>query len=209
MYAKSMTLKTLVAVILISAMLAGCSLSRPTLPATITVPTAEPIVEPTAEEINESTTAPTVDIQPTLDMVKTQAAQTVVADLTLNAPTATPITPTSTATATATQGPTNTPVPPTARPTATLVPWTATPKYTATPLGYACSVTSTSPKSTDPIKVGTDFDGNWVVKNTGTVTWLKNAVDFKYISGTKFQTVGDLFDFKSDVAPDASYTLRS
>jgi hypothetical protein len=202
MHAKQMTLKTMVAVALTAAILAGCSLQSNN-PATITAPTTASTTEVNSEPI----TAPTVDLQPTLDMVRTQAARTVVAELTLNAPTATPVTPTSTATATATPGPTKTPVPPTARPTATFIPWTATPIYTATPLGYACVITEATPKSTDQIKVSTDFDGRWVVKNTGTITWLKSAVDFKYISGTKFQVFGDLFDMKSDVAPDASYTV--
>jgi len=201
MHAKPMPLKIL-AVLLIAAILAGCSLQF-----NVPTPTTAPTIAHNTEENSKPTTAPTEDVQPTLDMVKTQAAQTVVAELTLNAPTATPITPTSTATATVTLGPTNTPVPPTAKPTATFIPWTATPKYTATPLGYACVITEATPKSTDQIKVSTDFDGRWVVKNTGTITWLKSGVDFKYISGTKFQVLGDLFDMKSDVAPDASYTV--
>jgi len=97
MHAKQMTLKTMVAVVLTAAILAGCSLQS-NLPATITVPTTASTTEVNSEPI----TAPTVDLQPTLDMVKTQAARTVVAELTLNAPTATPVTPTSTPTATAT-----------------------------------------------------------------------------------------------------------
>jgi hypothetical protein len=204
MNAKSLTLK-IMAVLLTAAILAGCSLGSATLPATITVPTNAP-----TDQINTepTTSAPTVDLQPTLDAVKTQAAETVVAEMTLNAPPATPIPPTDTATAIITQAPTKTPVPP----TATFIPWTATPlytatpKYTSTPQGYACSVISTSPKSTDTIKVNVDFDGNWVVKNTGTITWDQAATDLKYISGTKFQTKADVFDFKSSVAADAQYT---
>jgi hypothetical protein len=191
---KQIGLKVLV-VTVIAAIIAGCS----------TPPTAT--LAPTA--ITE--TEPTVNVQPTLNMVKTQAAQTVVANLTQNAPKATPITPTTTNTSTpavtATLALTNTPVPPTARPTATYIPWTATPIYTATSVAYSCSITEVSPKATDTIKVGVDFDGRWVVKNTGTQTWLKADVDIKYLSGTKFQTKGDLFDMMSDVVKDASYTV--
>ena len=152
------------------------------------------------------TLAPTLDLQPTFNQVATQSAQTVVANLTLTVPTVTPTVPTNTPTSTATPTQTNTPSP-TLTPTNTYIPWTSTPVYTATPEPYACSITSTSPLSTTSLKVGTDFDGNWVVKNTGTQPWSKTSVDIKYISGTKFQKYGDLFDLKSDVAKDASYTV--
>ncbi|HEX7567865.1 MAG TPA: NBR1-Ig-like domain-containing protein, partial [Anaerolineaceae bacterium] len=64
-----------------------------------------------------------------------------------------------------------------------------------------------SPKSTNKITPGMDFDGQWVVTNTGSETWLHTDVDIKYVSGTKFQTKGDLFDLKSDVAKAGSYTV--
>ena len=155
------------------------------------------------------TTGPTVDVQPTLDQIGTQAAQTIIAGMTLNAPTATPVVPTDTPmpTETATPVMTNTPVPPTNTPTATWIPWTSTPAYSPTPPGYACSVTSTSPASGASLKVNSEFDGKWVVKNTGTKAWEKSAVDIKYVSGTKFQTKGDLFDLGADVASKDSYTI--
>ncbi len=193
MHLKPMNLKIL-AVILTAAILAGCALQS-----NVQAPTNTPATAATA--------APTIDLQPTLDQVKTQAAQTVVANLTLNAPTATPVTPTSTATPTPTITLTFTPVPPTARPTATYIPWTATPIYTPTPKAYDCVITDFSPKATDQIKVSTDFDGRWVVTNTGTQTWAKTEVDFKYVTGTKFQVHGDVFDLKADVAPGTSYTV--
>ncbi len=160
------------------------------------------------------TAAPTQNLQPTLDQIGTQAVQTFVANLTLTAPTITPtLAPTNTPAPTDTPAPSNTPLPPTASPTRTYIPWTltpvhsATPTYTATPVGYACSITSASPASTVSLKVGSDFDGKWVVENTGTQTWFMSSVDIKYISGTKFQTKGDLFDLKSDVADGISYTV--
>lgn len=153
------------------------------------------------------TAAPTVDLQPTLNSVKTQAVQTAIVDLTKNAPTATPVTPTSTATSqpTATNTPafTATPVPPTKAPTATFAPWTATP--TVGP--RTCSVTSVTPKSTDKINVSTDFDATWVIKNIGTQTIVKSETDIKYVSGTKLQKSGDLLDMSTNVAPGDNYTI--
>ena len=183
----SMRLKFL-AVILIAAILVGCTAKATTL-----APTA--------------TTAPTIDQQPTINAVSTQAAQTVIANLTLSAPTATPIPPTDTPAPTATITLTNTPLPPTARPTATYIPWTATPAYTATLPALNCSVTNTSPKSTDVFQPRGEVDGVWIVTNTGTSAWGHSDTDIKYISGTKMQTKGDLFDMPSDVASGASYTV--
>jgi len=153
------------------------------------------------------TAAPTQNLQPTLDLIRTQAAQTIVANLTLTAPTITPTVPTNTPAPTDTPAPSNTPLPPTATSTRTYIPWTATPVYTATLVGYSCSITSVSPASTVSLKLGSDFDGKWVVENTGTQTWYKSGVDIKYISGTKFQAKGDLFDLQSDVAKGDSYTV--
>ncbi len=153
------------------------------------------------------TASPTVDLQPTLDQIGTQAAQTIVAGITQSAPTATEIMPTNTPAPTETPTLTSTPLPPTNTPTATYIPWTSTPVHSPTPLGYACSITSSSPASGATLKAGSDFDGNWVVKNTGTQTWIQSSIDIRYISGTKFQTKGDLFDLKNDVASGASYTV--
>jgi uncharacterized protein YceK len=191
MSSKSLGLK-LILVIIITAILAGCG-------------TAATTVAPTSET--------TSDQQATLDSLRTQVAQTVIANPTLVPPTDTPVlqtntpTITSTPTSTITPLPTSTPLPPTLTPTRTLIPWTLTPVYTATLTTFNCSITSVSPKSTDTIKKGSDFDGKWVVKNTGTETWIHSEVDIKYISGTKFQVAGeDIFDMKSDVAHDGSYT---
>ena len=120
MKARQMILRA-VAILAIASILGGCATATPT-------PTTAP------------TTAPTVNQQPTLNALGTQAAQTVIAGLTQNAPSPSPIPPTSVPTATPTLGPTNTPVPPTAAPTATYIPWTLTPTFfnTATLLPYSC-----------------------------------------------------------------------
>ena len=160
-----------------------------------------------APATSTATSTPTLDLQPTMNQIETQVAKTIFADLTSTVPTITPTVPTNTPAATDTPMPTNTPLPPTFTPTRTYIPWTLTPVHSPTLMGYACSITSTSPASTPSLKVGSAFDGNWVVKNTGTQTWFKADVDIKYISGTKFQAYGDLFDLKSDVASGASYTV--
>lgn len=173
----------LLALTITAAILAGCA-----------SPTA---IAPTA--------APTVDLQPTLIAVKTQAVQTAIANLTQNAPTATPVTPTNTPqpTATSTLAATATPVPPTLAPSATFAPWTLTPTAAA----FSCSVTSTTPKSTDKITVASNFDGIWVLKNNGTQTWTHSETDIKYVSGTKLQKTLNLLDLSTNVAPGDSYTV--
>jgi len=203
----------LTALILLTAILSGCA-----------TPTATP------------TTAPNGDQQATVAALGTQVAGTLIAGLTQNAPapsetsgpsaaTNTPVstntsapsdTPAATATPEATSTPTltSTPVPPTATvpptpvPTWTPVPWTATPSRTPTLSTYNCTITSVSPASTDTLKTGADFDGKWVVKNSGSLGWDHTQVDIKYLSGKKFQVAGeDLLDMKVDVASGASATI--
>jgi hypothetical protein len=173
---KNLTLKISGGVLLI-AVLVGCSSPTP-------IPTV--------------TLAPTVDIQPTLDAVKTQSALTVIANLTQNAPTATP-----TAALTSTTAATSTPQF-TATQTATLLPWwTKTP--TQSVLG--CEVTSSSPAQNASFNSSTDFDAKWVVKNTGSETWGQNDIDIRYSSGDKFQKSGDTIDLGNDVSSGQSYTI--
>jgi len=192
MSSKTMGIKLMVAIV-ITTMLASCNIAGPT---------------------QAPTSAATSDQQATLDLIRTQVAQTIVANPTEIPLTDTPALPTNTPTITFTPTntvtplPTNTPLPPTALPTKTLVPWTATPVYTATSTAFNCTITEVTPNATTTVKKGVDFDGRWVVKNTGTETWLKGDIDIKYISGIKFQVAGeDALDMTSDVAHDASYTV--
>jgi hypothetical protein len=140
------------------------------------------------------TLVPTVDIQLTLDAVKTQSAGTVIANLTQNAP-----------------DPTKTDVPmttktpqPTMKPTNTLMPW-----WTQTPTqpSGGCTITDSSPKPNAIFTPNASFDGNWVIKNSGDKKWLSNEVDIRYATGTKFQTKVDVLDLKNDVAEGDSYTV--
>jgi hypothetical protein len=182
MYSKSMMGKILQ--VLIVVVLTGCSAA----------PSATP------------TPVPTIDLKPTFDAVAAQAVQTMIANLTLNAPTATPIIPTDTPAPTVTVPllPTDTPAP-SATPTRVFIPWTKTP--TATQPVYNCTVTSVSPTTKDTITVDKDFDGKWTVKNSGVKTWYSDNTDIRFVEGTELQESGDLVDLDSDVAPNGTYTI--
>lgn len=163
---------------------------------------------------------PTLDTRPTFEAVQTEAAKTVVAELTRLAPQVEPVEPTpviivvtATEGATATQAvpptaiPTFTPVVPTQTSTNTRVPATLAPVATNTPVNANCSITSQSVSFGDDFPKNADFDGKWVVKNTGSTTWAASDVDIKYLNGTKFQTKVDAIDLGSDVEKNESYTV--
>ena len=152
---------------------------------------------------------PTIDSQATFAVVQTQAAQTVVAGLTLNAPTATPVTPSPTVTSTETPAPptaTPTLALPTNTPTATFIPWTLTPSSTPTS-SYECDIEEQSPAFNTVFKDDESFDGRWVVENTGDETWKATNTDVVYVSGTKFQENKDVVDLSSDVDEDEKVTI--
>jgi hypothetical protein len=191
MKGKTNTLKSsgwiLVAILISAAMLAGCSSATPTL-------------------------EPTLDQLPTFSAIQTQAVETVVAGMTADAPTATEV-PTE-----APVIPTETPMPPTETPepvvilpteTATRIPATLAPTITFTPTqaAYNCSIAEQSPASGAKFAKNADFDARWKIKNTGTSSWQKTGVDIKYISGTKFQKYGDIFDLTESVNPDGHITF--
>lgn len=180
----------LLAILLASALFAGCTGATPTL-------------------------EPTVDVQPTLNAQATSVAATVIADLTQNAPTAT-TQPTATTAPTSTETPlpqpTNTtaPVLPTATNTIVWPTWTpgpsATPLSSATPNTVACTVTQTVDFGDDFPK-SADFDGNWTIKNTSGSTWLASETDIRYLSGTKMHSGSDVYDLSGDVAANGSTTF--
>lgn len=129
---------------------------------------------------------PTVDLQ----LLRTQVQQTVVAGLTetaLDMPTNTvTVTPTETAT-------------PEPTATNTLVP--TLPVYNTPTLKSGCAIVSYNPEAGTRIKIGTDFDGRWELKNTGDEKWEAGELAVKYLSGTKFQTKHDAVYSKKDVKP--------
>jgi hypothetical protein len=53
---------------------------------------------------------------------------------------------------------------------------------------------------------GTDFDGVFYVKNTGTITWLKSDVDYVYVVGSDFAK-HDVYYLPKDVAPGETVKL--
>jgi hypothetical protein len=142
--------------------------------------------------------APTVDFEKTIEVVKTQAAGTAVANITpvICALTSTPL-PTATNTLTPTTAPT-------ATITNTLMPW-----WTKTPTqpSGGCTVTETYPAASEIFTPNTSFDGKWVIKNTGDNKWLTNETDIRFASGTKMQTSSDVVDMKTDVAEGDTYTV--
>jgi hypothetical protein len=149
-------------------------------------------------------------VEQTVQVVKTQAAETVIAELTVNAPLPTETVPPSPTSPPPTDDPTPLPPLPTATtapvilPTATFVPL---PTQTATPSALACSVISQSPASGATIKVKDDFDLVVKVKNTGTKDWDQHVVDFFYLSGTKLQKFVDIIDMPEPVLSGKEITL--
>lgn len=147
------------------------------------------------------TQTPTMDEQAlaeTLQVARTEAAQTVVAEITADAlrnPSATP-TNTPLPTMTATSLPTNTPVPvlPTATPRPVIT-------ITNTPAAYQCAVELQVPEFGKDFPPRADFDAKWVVKNTGIETWDASGMDYFYSSGARMEKHGDRFDLPKTVKP--------
>lgn len=129
---------------------------------------------------------PTAVVQPTqdLDVVRTQAAQTVVAKITIEA--ALNVTPTAEATAvpqviTATPAPSDTPAPtatvemmePTATPLviATAAPHVIYPTFTVRAGPDQAKLVSQTPTDGTAFNPSNSFDAVWTMKNIGTSTW--------------------------------------
>ncbi|NPV87669.1 MAG: hypothetical protein HPY45_16850 [Anaerolineae bacterium] len=79
---------------------------------------------------------------------------------------------------------------------------TAAPSLSATPLktstiaftptrtklpDYRCELYDQTPRNGSSLLPNADFDGRWIVKNTGAKTWQAGEVVFRYISGYEFQ----------------------
>ena len=188
------------AVMVLTAVLIGCTTQTVTF-----VPTIPPQA--------------TVNPQPTFNAIQTQAAQTVIADLTKNAPSATPVKPTNTVAPTATSTSTSAPtvastatraatVAPTIAnsPTPAVIVWTLTPTLST----YNCANLSQAPLKTDSMAPYTDFDGVWIVKNTGSEIWNNTDLDILYISGTRLQKKADVNEvpLTVNVARGEQYTVR-
>jgi hypothetical protein len=124
---------------------------------------------------SQGTTAPTLD----MGTVHTQVAQTVVAQMTVEAalhPSATPeIKSTSTPFPTATLMP-SLEAPTLVTPTVKISSgggggWVVYPTKTKTPYTDSCQLTYTSPSDYKKMEAGLDFDAKWTLKNTGKRDW--------------------------------------
>lgn len=176
-------------------------------------PSQEPEPSPDLDKIKtEAVAEAIVDQDELLDASKTEAVSTAVAAITEQAalnPTPTAVLPT---TAPATE------VTPTAAANATLpavvppvVGITTVPgvvKPTKTPYTDACSVVSTSPSDYQVLKAGQDFDGVWVLKNTGMVTWTDGQYYIAEQSGT-IPVEKDLYYIKGDVVVNDTVEVRA
>lgn len=171
---------------------------------------------------------PTAVVQPTQDIpaVRTEAAQTVIAKLTIEAalnPTATDApteapteAPEPTAEATATEAPTATTAPtateaPAQAATATNVPVVQPTVVTGGGSGAVyptatrrsgpdlAQLVSQEPKDGTVFNPSADFDGVWTFKNIGTSTWTTDY-DIRFVSGTNYASSA-LFAMPNEVKP--------
>lgn len=153
-----------------------------------------------------------VDQAELIDAAKTEAVSTAVAMVTEQAalnptPTAVPpttvppaqVTPTSAASAT---------LPAVVPPVVVVTTVPGVVKPTKTPYTDACSVVSTSPSDYKVLTAGQDFDGTWVLKNTGMVTWTDGQYYIKYQSGT-IPVEKDLYYIKGDVVVNDTVEVRA
>src|SRR5512133_1825687 len=173
----------------LSMLLSGCNLFGPA-----PTPTLDPLVMQATVDaaINQTMQA--------VSAIQTSTAAALPVSTNTVAPTPEPL-------PTATLQPTWTAVPVVIIPTNTFVPVVPTKTKTPTPAPYACKLVSTSPAAGTKINVGTDFDGAWKVQNNGTHVWEVGYLDLKYISGTKMQTVADIFDVSTAVAVGGELNL--
>jgi hypothetical protein len=157
--------------------------------------------------------APTQDISQTLAAARTEAAQTVAAELasqpTATAPTIATATlaPTATELPAATQAPSFTPadtLAPTPAATNTRAPVS---NATAIPADYQCSVSDVSPAFLAEFAPRGEMDGKWTVKNTGKQSWGSVDVDVAHISGTNMAQYDDTYNLSKSVAPGESITI--
>ena len=161
-----------------------------------------------------------------LDLIKTQAVQTVMAQATLDAVLAQP-----TATTPPTMAPPTQTLPPAwtatlERPTATTAPQkTNTSAPTATskppssgggggakptakpPQPYDCKLVAQSPADGTLMNPAQPFDGRFTLKNTGTKTWTTDEFQFFHKSGEDFDASADGFFIDEEIDPGDSYTL--
>lgn len=141
---------------------------------------------------------------PTLDpnVIYTSAAQTVVAQLTQNAPTATQR-PTETPRATATRMSSL----PTLPPLGTLAPL-KTSTAALGPTNDKCQYITQSPSDNSSVKANSVFNVIWRIKNTGTTTWNTNYYYRFYAAVDKLGTSANSYPLTATVAPNGEVELK-
>jgi hypothetical protein len=160
---------------------------------------------PTSTAAPTNTVAPTEDPQilaSTISAARTEAVATAYAQLTEDVT----LTPPATDTPQATETTAPTPIPPSLTPTRIIV---LAPTFTVVPTQgkYQCSITSLEPKYGATLNAEDDFDLAVTLKNIGTEDWSSNDIDFRYISGEKFQKKVDALDLQEDVDTGDSVDL--
>jgi drug/metabolite transporter superfamily protein YnfA len=93
---------------------------------------------------------------------------------------------------------------PTATATVTV---TQTPEASPTSGAFKCGITALYPGSGTELAKGSSFDFKVTFRNDGAETWKKAAVDFRYLSGPKFQKSTDVVKLPKDVAPGETVNL--
>lgn len=178
------------AIILLVLMLSACTQQTPapTEPPQLSTPTSDPVA-----------------VTQTFQAIITSAQETLVADLTAQAP------------PTATAQPTNTPIvitatvagtaatqqATTALPTATSQPGqqatsTSAPVVTSTPALSTCQIVSQNPAFGQDFSPGEDLDLRWTVRNTSGSTWDQGETDYVFVSGDEIHRQA-AYDFRETV----------
>lgn len=148
-----------------------------------------------------ATPAPTVDV----NALYTQAAVTMIAQLTQNAPTITPTVP-----ATNTPAPTATqlgliPTLPGLLPT---LPPLATSTSIASATGDKALYVTQSPSDNTSVKTGQIFNVIWRLRNTGTTTWNNQYAYRFYSASNKLSTSANGYNLTTTVPPNGEVELK-
>ena len=199
MKSKTTTTKLLVFTLLLTLILGACSSSTPQ---------TEPTEQQNAQE-------PTLDIS----VIETHAAETVYAELTLNAlmqePTETAVPPTATV-ETSPEAATNTPyILPTSTPFSEVVADTNIVYPTYTPYvtlipedeNFRCVILNQTIGYEQVMFPGEEFEAGWTIENRGKAYWNAAGIDIVYLSGTKMHTVSNRLDIGQDVAPTGNFSF--
>jgi hypothetical protein len=78
---------------------------------------------------------------------------------------------------------------------------------TPTAYKYFCEISVDKPLDGGMVDYALNFDGQWTIKNGGTVTWDSARVEARYITGTKLQTKSDTVKLPRDIPAGSSVRL--